>query len=86
MRKVSFKFKKPYFRPILGPFTSFSEQNNFFLKKIQKKKPMIQFPENVWTDGRTNRTYFIEPFRFYWNEQIDKHIKATDLWKYQREV
>ena len=24
---------------------------------------MVQFKENAWTDGRTNRPYFIGPFR-----------------------
>ena len=80
MTKFFNKFKKPCFWPIFGLFSNFRGKiflenpavmhnfkwvSNTMLKF--RKKTMIQFQENAWTDGRTDgrmdRHYFMRPFR-----------------------
>ena len=78
MTKFFNKFKKPCFGSFWFIFPNFGGKKFFFQKirlchaqlhvgfqhhaKIQKKL-MIQFHENARTDGRTDRPYFIGPFR-----------------------
>ena len=75
MTKSFNKFKKPYFGPfshILGqkkfPWKSVSVTHNFIWvfstkPKFRKKKLTIQLQENVQTDRRTDRLYFIGSFQ-----------------------
>ena len=85
MTNIFFKFKNPIF----GLFPQFLEQNIFFPENLAvmhnfiyvsrtmpklRKKLMIQFQENAWTDGRTNRPYFIGPFWLLLGVQKYKYL------------
>ena len=85
--KFFLKFKKPNLWPIFGSFPNFSGKN-FFSQNICpchakfQRKLTIQFQENTWTNGRTDRPYFIGAFGYC--QESNKYNCCKPAFKSQR--
>ena len=103
MTKFPNKLKKPCFWPILDPFSQFWGKKNFlsenstlsrrtlyeFLAPCQISEKMIQFQENIWTEGwmegwKTDRPYFIGSFQVLSGVQKLSDIKTYRWTQNQR--